>query len=78
MSQISLLDIFATDPIERVELALAALKAGKGVLVVDDENRENEGDIIFAADAMTEEQMAMMIRYCSGIVYVCQRARWKS
>lgn len=71
MSQISLLDIFATDPIERVELALAALKAGKGVLVVDDENRENEGDIIFAADAMTEEQMAMMIRYCSGIVCVC-------
>ncbi len=71
MSQISLLDIFSNDPIERVELALAALKLGKGVLVVDDEGRENEGDIIFAAENMTEEQMAMMIRYCSGIVCLC-------
>ncbi len=66
-----MLDIFATDPIERVELAINALRSGRGVLVVDDENRENEGDIIFAAENMTEAQMAMMIRYCSGIVCLC-------
>lgn len=71
MSQISLLDIFSTSPIERVELAINAMREGKGVLVVDDENRENEGDIIFAAENMTEAQMAMMIRYCSGIVCLC-------
>ena len=47
------------------------MREGNGVLVVDDENRENEGDIIFAAEKMTEAQMAMMIRYCSGIVCLC-------
>ncbi|MGN1393358.1 MAG: 3,4-dihydroxy-2-butanone-4-phosphate synthase [Succinivibrionaceae bacterium] len=71
VSQINLLSIFAESPIERVELALKALKEGNGILVVDDENRENEGDIIFAAENMTEQQMAMMIRYCSGIVCLC-------
>ncbi|SFP08613.1 3,4-dihydroxy 2-butanone 4-phosphate synthase [Ruminobacter amylophilus] len=71
MSQCNLLEIFADTPEERVELALQAMREGNGVLVVDDENRENEGDIIFAAEKMTEAQMAMMIRYCSGIVCLC-------
>ncbi len=71
MSQCNLLEIFAETPEERVELALQAMREGNGVLVVDDENRENEGDIIFAAEKMTEAQMAMMIRYCSGIVCLC-------
>ncbi|RED50784.1 3,4-dihydroxy-2-butanone-4-phosphate synthase [Aestuariispira insulae] len=74
MSQIaenqSLLDQFG-DPFTRVELALEALRAGRGVLVVDDEDRENEGDIIFAADSLTEAQMAVLIRECSGIVCLC-------
>ena len=56
---------------QRVERALAALVSGKGVLVVDDENRENEGDLIFSAQHITNEQMAMMIRECSGIVCLC-------
>lgn len=56
---------------ERVEKAINAFKEGKGVLLVDDENRENEGDLIFAADSITEEQMAMLIRECSGIVCLC-------
>lgn len=56
---------------ERVQASLAALKAGKGVLVVDDECRENEGDLIFAAETLTSEQMALMIRECSGIVCLC-------
>ncbi|MFM4701865.1 3,4-dihydroxy-2-butanone-4-phosphate synthase [Aeromonas bivalvium] len=58
-------------PIARVEAALAALRAGRGILVADDEDRENEGDLIFAAQSMTQEQMAMMIRECSGIVCLC-------
>lgn len=66
----SLLSEFG-DPIARVETALAALRAGRGVLVADDEDRENEGDLIFAAESMTNEQMAMMIRECSGIVCLC-------
>lgn len=45
-------------PIERVENALKALRKGCGVLVLDDENRENEGDLIFSAENMTVEQMA--------------------
>ncbi len=66
----SLLSEFG-DPIARVDAALAALRAGRGVLVADDEDRENEGDLIFAAESMTNEQMAMMIRECSGIVCLC-------
>ncbi|BBB90505.1 MAG TPA: 3,4-dihydroxy-2-butanone-4-phosphate synthase [Methylomusa anaerophila] len=58
-------------PIERVENALCALRKGNGVLVADDEERENEGDLIFAAETLTKEQMAMLIRECSGIVCLC-------
>lgn len=51
--------------------ALAAARAGRGVLVVDDEDRENEGDLIFPAQFLSVPQMAMLIRYCSGIVCLC-------
>ncbi|RZV44740.1 MAG: bifunctional 3,4-dihydroxy-2-butanone-4-phosphate synthase/GTP cyclohydrolase II [Acidimicrobiales bacterium] len=53
------------DPIPE---ALAAFAAGEFLVVVDDEDRENEGDLIIAADAMTEEKMAFMIRYTSGVI----------
>jgi len=56
---------------QRVELALTALREGRGVMVLDDESRENEGDIIFAAETMTVEQMALTIRHGSGIVCLC-------
>lgn len=59
------------NPIERVEQAVAALRAGRGVMVLDDEDRENEGDMIFAAETMTVEQMALTIRHGSGIVCLC-------
>ena len=59
------------NPIKRVEIALKALQQGNGVLVTDDENRENEGDLIFPAQFITETQMAMLIRECSGIVCLC-------
>jgi 3,4-dihydroxy 2-butanone 4-phosphate synthase len=66
----SLLSQFG-EPRERVEKALAALQAGEGVLVVDDEDRENEGDLIYSAEHLTSAQMALMIRECSGIVCLC-------
>ena len=53
------------DPIEQ---AIADISAGEFVVVVDDETRENEGDLIIAADAMTEEKMAFMIRHTSGVI----------
>jgi len=59
------------DPHERVERALTALGQGRGVLVADDEDRENEADLIFPASTLTEEQMALLIRECSGIVCLC-------
>ncbi|SNC58595.1 3,4-dihydroxy-2-butanone-4-phosphate synthase [Sodalis endosymbiont of Henestaris halophilus] len=55
-------------PLQRVENALEALRNGRGVLVLDDADRENEGDMIFAAENMTFEQMALTIRHGSGIV----------
>lgn len=62
---------FGADFKERVEKAIEMLQAGKGILVVDDEDRENEGDIIYPAKTMTEKDMALMIRECSGIVCLC-------
>jgi 3,4-dihydroxy 2-butanone 4-phosphate synthase / GTP cyclohydrolase II len=55
------------DPIER---ALADLSAGRPVVVVDDEDRENEGDLIFTAGAATAELLAFTIRHTSGVVCV--------
>ncbi|EKO3452557.1 3,4-dihydroxy-2-butanone-4-phosphate synthase [Vibrio fluvialis] len=70
MNQLSLLAEFG-GPITRVENALQALREGRGVLLLDDEDRENEGDIIYSAETLTAEQMALMIRECSGIVCLC-------
>lgn len=55
-----------TDTIER---ALEVLREGRPVIVVDDEGRENEGDLILAADAATTEWVAFMVRHTSG--YLC-------
>ncbi|MEZ9056737.1 3,4-dihydroxy-2-butanone-4-phosphate synthase [Vibrio pelagius] len=70
MNQSSILAEFG-EPIERVENALQALREGRGVLLLDDEDRENEGDIIYSVEHLTNEQMALMIRECSGIVCLC-------
>ncbi|WP_084625805.1 3,4-dihydroxy-2-butanone-4-phosphate synthase [Loktanella sp. S4079] len=48
--------------------AISALQRGEGVIVADDADRENECDFIFAAQTLTPEQMALMIRHGSGIV----------
>jgi 3,4-dihydroxy 2-butanone 4-phosphate synthase / GTP cyclohydrolase II len=52
-----------------VEHAIAAIAAGRPVVVTDDEDRENEGDLIFAADLVTPELVAFMVRHTSG--YIC-------
>lgn len=59
------------NPFLRVEKALSALRCGQGIIVTDDEQRENEGDLIFAAETLTVPQMNMLIRECSGIVCLC-------
>lgn len=52
-----------------IERAIADVRGGRPVVVVDDEDRENEGDLIFAAAKATPELLSFMIRYTSG--YVC-------
>ncbi|MBJ8348850.1 bifunctional 3,4-dihydroxy-2-butanone-4-phosphate synthase/GTP cyclohydrolase II [Antrihabitans sp. YC2-6] len=56
--------------LDSVVRAIADIAAGKAVVVVDDENRENEGDIIFAAEMATPELMAFTIRHSSGVICV--------
>ena len=55
------------DPVER---AVADVAAGRAVVVVDDEDRENEGDLVFAAGKATPELLGFMIRWTSGFVCV--------
>ena len=56
--------------LDSIEDALADIAAGRMVIVVDDEDRENEGDLIMAADAVTPEAMAFVVRHTSGMVCV--------
>jgi 3,4-dihydroxy 2-butanone 4-phosphate synthase/GTP cyclohydrolase II len=55
--------------LDTIESAIAAIKDGRPVLVIDDEDRENEGDLIFASELATPELVAFMVRYTSG--YIC-------
>mmetsp|Transcript_7026 Transcript_7026/g.25905 ORF Transcript_7026/g.25905 Transcript_7026/m.25905 type:complete len:314 (-) Transcript_7026:271-1212(-) len=60
----------AADQFSSVEEALAAIRDGGYVVVVDDESRENEGDLIAAAECVSTQDMAFLLRYTSGIVCV--------
>ena len=53
---------------DSIEVAIAAIKAGEMIVVVDDDDRENEGDLIMAASKATSEAVAFMIRHTSGIL----------
>jgi len=55
---------------DSVQDAVQAFKNGEFVVVMDDESRENEGDLIIAAEKVTTEKMAFMIRHTSGLVCV--------
>ncbi|MGM0583088.1 MAG: 3,4-dihydroxy-2-butanone-4-phosphate synthase [Pseudomonadota bacterium] len=59
----------------RVEEALETIAAGGMVIVVDDESRENEGDLIAAADLATPETLAFMVNHTTGIVCVAMDDR---
>lgn len=56
---------------KNIENAIKALQDGKGIIITDDKNREDEADIIFHANTITTSQMALLIRECSGIVCLC-------
>lgn len=55
--------------------ALAAMAAGELVVVLDDEDRENEGDLICAADKLTPQTMAFMVNHTSGVICVGMEGR---
>jgi 3,4-dihydroxy 2-butanone 4-phosphate synthase/GTP cyclohydrolase II len=55
-------------PFTKIEQAIAAIERGELVIVVDDADRENEGDLIMAAEKMTPEAMGFMIRHTSGVI----------
>ncbi|WP_321893446.1 3,4-dihydroxy-2-butanone-4-phosphate synthase [Paraburkholderia tropica] len=55
---------------DRIEDALTAIAAGSMVVVVDDEDRENEGDLIMSAEKATTADIAFMVRYTSGVLCV--------
>jgi 3,4-dihydroxy 2-butanone 4-phosphate synthase / GTP cyclohydrolase II len=54
--------------LDTVEEAVADIRAGKPVVVVDDVERENEGDLVFAASRCTPELMAFTVRHTSGVI----------
>jgi 3,4-dihydroxy 2-butanone 4-phosphate synthase / GTP cyclohydrolase II len=57
-------------PFSSVEDAIEAIGRGEIVVVVDDEDRENEGDLIMAADAVTPEKIAFFLAHTSGLICV--------
>src|SRR5262249_45087050 len=65
----SLDDADRPDAMGGIERAIADIAAGRPVIVVDDADRENEGDLIFAAELATPELVAFMVRHTSG--YIC-------
>lgn len=56
---------------ERIQRAIDDLKSGKGLLVIDDKNLENDDDLICAAKAMSVVDWELMVCECSGIVCLC-------
>lgn len=66
--------LHSTDLEGRIAAALAATRAGIPVILLDDFDRENEADLIVAAEKLSVETMALMIRECSGIVCLCLSA----
>ena len=59
-----------SDGFDSIEMALDALKRGVPAVVLDDEDRENEGDLIVPASVVTEETMAFIVEHTSGVICV--------
>ncbi|MBB6135398.1 3,4-dihydroxy 2-butanone 4-phosphate synthase [Massilia aurea] len=68
---VSTYTLFSHDLEGRIAAALDAMRAGIPVILLDDFDRENEADLIVAAEHITSDTMALMIRECSGIVCLC-------
>ncbi|QJC28201.1 3,4-dihydroxy-2-butanone-4-phosphate synthase [Enterobacteriaceae endosymbiont of Plateumaris braccata] len=71
MNNHSLLCYQFGNSITRINNAILSLNNGNGVLILDNENRENESDIVFSAEKITVKQIALTIRYGSGIICLC-------
>jgi 3,4-dihydroxy 2-butanone 4-phosphate synthase len=65
------LPISADNASARLSKAIAAMRTGRFVILMDDFDRENEADLVIAAETLTTESMATLIRDCSGIVCLC-------
>ncbi|MBF9068914.1 bifunctional 3,4-dihydroxy-2-butanone-4-phosphate synthase/GTP cyclohydrolase II [Streptacidiphilus fuscans] len=63
-------EVYEDLTLDSIEYAVAELAAGRGIVVVDDENRENEGDLVFAAELATPELVAFAMRECRGLLCV--------
>jgi 3,4-dihydroxy 2-butanone 4-phosphate synthase/GTP cyclohydrolase II len=61
-------EVMHPDPLTRVELAMEDLRAGRAVIMVDDEDRENEGDIVYAAEKITPEAINFMAVHARGLI----------
>jgi len=62
--------------LDSIQDAIQDIRLGKAVVVVDDEERENEGDLIFAAQLATNELMGFMVRHTSGVICVPMMGDW--
>ena len=60
----------AMEKLKNIDLALEDIKAGKMVIVTDDEQRENEGDFIIPADKATSDDINFMMKYGRGLICV--------
>ena len=60
----------SSQPFDTVETAIQAITSGRPVIVTDDEGRENEGDLVLAAEKATPELVNMMIRHARGLICV--------
>lgn len=67
----SVLKQFGNNSIDRVNKACQGLISGKGIVLIDDEDRENEGDLIFAAAHLSIDNIVTMLQDCSGIICLC-------
>ncbi|MEC7239990.1 MAG: 3,4-dihydroxy-2-butanone-4-phosphate synthase [Myxococcota bacterium] len=63
-------EVMSSDPYERVEVAIADIRAGKMVILVDDEDRENEGDLTMASELVTPEAINFMATHGRGLICV--------
>jgi len=54
-------------PFASIDEALTAIRAGRMIIVVDDEDRENEGDLVIAAEKITPEAINFMVKHARGV-----------